>query len=315
MHETKHNFYFFHIYKIFYFILAIINTNLRPEPRMCSLTLRPDESIGISIAPDKEFGHVIKNVDPNSPAAQSGMERDDCILSINDTSLLNLPYENVLKALKESRRDPNLDFLVAKKAYLLQNAPNNATLGNNQNDRYAETPVNFQPDRSDRYAETPVNFPSDRSGRYEDTPVTNRRGITDRYTDTPVNTNAEVMPSSNLNEKNIPPTVPASQTLDKLFEKYAAQQGALDGDSNTNRPKETVSTTTANERYDRLSPESDDDRHPSKQQRGQILHGVGPATADRSSWGVSSGKSNDDFPPPFSGDSSIRSIPRGRPTG
>jgi hypothetical protein len=287
---------------MFCIILDASNSS-RPEPRMCSLTLRPGETMGISVSPDKDFGHIIKSVDSNSPADRAGIERDDCILSINDTSLLNIPYDEVLNTLRESRHDPNLDFLVAKKSYLLKSSQNDASL------------LNVQPDRSGRYADTPVNFQPDRQGRYDDTPVTTRRGIADRYTDTPVNAAAEVLPSSNLNERNNSSAVPASQTLEQLFNKYTTQQKSFDDDLNTDRPRETVSTSTTNERYDRLSPHSDDDQYPSKQQQGQILQGVGPATGDRSSWGVSSGKSTDDFPAPISGDSSLRSNARGRRTG
>jgi C-terminal processing protease CtpA/Prc len=249
----------------FYFLFLDTNNSSRPEPRMCSLTLRQGDTIGISLQPDKDFGHIIKQVEPNSLADRAGIERDDCIMSLNDTSLLNIPYEEVLSVLKKSRNDPNLDFLVAKKSYLLKSSQNNTT---------------------------PVNIQRDTPGRYPDT-------------------TGEVMPSSNTNGKN---TASASQALEQLYNKYNNEQRSpYDEQTNSNRPRETVSTTTTTTN-DRLSPQLDNDRYASKQ-HGQILQGVGPATADRSSWGVASGKSADDLPAPISGDSSIRSNSRGRRPG
>jgi len=229
-----------------YFILDT-NNNLRSDPRICSVSLRPGiDSIGISLQPDKDFGHIIKQVEPNSPAYRAGIERDDCILSLNDTSLLNVPYDDVLNTIKKNRNEPNLDFVVAKKSFLLKS-------------------------------------------RQRDT-------------------SGEVMPSSNIPGRTTS-TVPPSQALEELYYKYNKEQ------TNANRPRETVSTTTTTERYDRLSPQLDGDRYASKEQQGQILQGVGPATADRSALGVSSGKPTDDLRGPISGDSTIRSSSQGRRQG
>ena len=125
------------------------------------------------------------------------------------------------------------------------------------------------------------------------------------------------MPSSNITDRNGASSVPASQALEQLYNKYSDEkQPSFDEQTNAYRPRETVSTSTANERYDEHSPQFDDDRYASKQQQqGQIMQGVGPATADRSSWGVSSGKSTDDLPAPISGDSSVRSNSRNRRPG
>jgi hypothetical protein len=244
---------------------------------MCSLTLRPGiDTIGISLQTDKDFGHIIKQVEPNSPADRAGIEQSDCIVSLNTIPLLNIPYEDVLNILKKSRNEPNLDFLVAKKSYLLKSRQKNAIL------------ATAQPDPS---------------GRYKDPTL---------------NTTGEVMPSSNITDKNTTSSVPASQALEQLYNKYNDEQkSSFDEPTNIYRPKETVSTTTTtNERYDPRSPPFDDDRFvPKQQQQGQIMQGVGPATADRSSWGVSSGKSTDDLPAPISGDSSIRSNSRNRRPG
>jgi len=217
---------------------------------MCSVTLRPGvDTIGISLQPDKDFGHIIKQVEPNSAADRAGIERNDCIISLNDTPVLNTPYDGVLNILKKSRNEPILDFLVASKSYLLKSHQFN-----------------------------------------------------------PSNATAEVLPSSNISGQNIPSAIPATQALEQLYNKYNTEQKpSFDEQINTDRPRETVSTSTVPERYDQLSSQLDNDRYPSRPQQGQILQGVGPATADRSSWGVSSGKSNDDSPAPISGDSSIRS--------
>jgi hypothetical protein len=175
--------------------------------------------------------------------------------------MLNIPYEDVLNNLKQSRHESNLDFLVAKKYYLIKSRQKNTTLATTQQDP---------------------------SGRYKDPTA---------------NATAEVLPSSNIPDRNGTSSVPASQALEQLYNKYSDGQS---DQSSSYRPKETVSTAT-HERYDRHSPDFDDDRYGSKQQQGQIMQGVGPATADRSSWGVSSGKSTGDFPTPISGDSSVRS--------
>jgi hypothetical protein len=270
MHETK----FHSLFSLFYNLLFLYldtNNNLRSEPRMCSLTLRPGvDTIGISLHPDKDFGHIIKQVEPNSPADRSGIEQGDCIVSLNAIPLLNIPYEDVLSNLKQSRHEPHLDFLVAKKSYLLKSRQKNATLATKQQDP---------------------------SGRYKDSTT---------------NTAAEVMPSSNIIDRNTS-SVPPSQALEQLYNKYNDEQNEQ---ISPYRPKETVSTTTTNEQYDQRLPPFDDDRYASKQQQqGQIMQGVGPATADRSSWGVSSGKSTDDFPAPISGDSSVRSNSRTRRQG
>ncbi|CAF0730470.1 unnamed protein product [Rotaria sp. Silwood1] len=251
------------------------NDDLRSEPRMCSMTLRPGiDTIGISLKQDKDFGHIIKQVEADSLADRAGIERDDCIVSLNDIPLLNIPYDEVLNVLKQSRNERNLDFLVAKKSHLLKSRQNNATLDNIQQD------------------------------------------TSDKYHDTTVNTIAQVMPSSNISERDISSSTGAAQTLEQLYNKYNNErQSSFDDQTKSTRPRETVSTTT-NERYDRVSPTLDDDRYLSKQQQqqqGQILQGVGPATADRSSWGVSSGKSTD-LPAAISGDSSIRSNTQGRRT-
>lgn len=250
-----------------FFLYLDPNNNLRSEPRMCSLTIRPGvDSIGISLQPDKDVGHIIKSVEPNSPAARAGIERDDCILSLNDTPLVNIPYENVLNIIKQNRNEPNLDFLVAKKPYVLQTRPNNAPLGNAQRDLSGSA--------------------------------------------------GEVMPSSNISGRNTSSNIPPSQALEQLYNKYNNEpKSSYDDPRNTNRPRETVSTSTVNEQYDRRSPQLDNDRYGSKQQQGQILQGVGPATADQSSWGTSGGKSNDEFPTATNGDLSVRSNSKGRRPG
>ncbi|CAF0858843.1 unnamed protein product, partial [Didymodactylos carnosus] len=98
------------------------------EPRMCTLITHPGtDGLGIYLQVDKDFGHVIVDVEKNSPADLAGIEKDDCILSLNDTSVLTLPYSEVLALLKKSRNEQNLNFLVAKKSYLLKASANDPT--------------------------------------------------------------------------------------------------------------------------------------------------------------------------------------------
>ena len=240
---------------------------------MCSLILVPGiDAFGLSLQPDRDFSHIITKVDPNSPADRAGIEQDDCIISLNDTPLLNIPYEDVLNILKMSRNEQNLDFLVAKKSYLLESYRNNSTLTTVQQD------------------------------------------ISGKYTDTTSSTAAQVMPSSNITDRNIPSTKPPVQALEELYNKYSNdRQASYDDSTNLNRPRETVSTAT-NERYDRLSPQFDDNQYSLEQQQGQIVQGVGPATADRLSWDISSGKSAD-LTAQTSVGSSVRSNAHVQPSG
>lgn len=91
------------------------------EPRLCSITTRSGaEPIGISLQSDTDFSHVITRVQSNSLAARAGIEQDDCILFLNDIPLLHIPFEDVLYHLAKSRNATKLNFLVAKRSYLLQ---------------------------------------------------------------------------------------------------------------------------------------------------------------------------------------------------
>ncbi|UJR23588.1 hypothetical protein I4U23_026577 [Adineta vaga] len=97
------------------------SNNVKSELRMCSVILRSTiDTIGISIEPDRDFGHIITYVQPDSPAALAGLECDHHIISLNHISLIHLPFEDVLYHLKKSRHETKLDFLVAKKSYLFQ---------------------------------------------------------------------------------------------------------------------------------------------------------------------------------------------------
>ena len=228
---------------------------------MCSLSLRPGiDNIGISLQPDKDFGHIIKQVDPNSPAARAGIERDDCIITLNDTPLLNIPYDDVLTTLKRSRNEPNLDFLVANKSFLLRTSP-----------------TQFLP------------------------------------RDVSAISSAQVMPSSNLPAKEPTSSQNPNDTLEYLYNKYAAEPKPLADDSaNNRRPKETVSTTTNVPVDERIPAKSESiDPYLPKQQSGQIIRGVGPATADRTSWSSTGDKVPENMPVPDTGDLSSR----GRRTG
>jgi hypothetical protein len=246
------------------------NNNLRPEPRMCSLTLRPGtDTIGISLEPDQDFGHLIRYVDTNSLAARAGIESDDCIMKLNDTPLLNMPYDDVLATLKKSRNDSHLDFLVAKKSYLLQTHRTNSNLANNQHE--------------------PAG----------------------KYTDAMPIAAGQVMPSSNINTNTDSSSLPATVALEQLYNKYSGEQKpSVDERNASQRPKETVSTTTINEYHNRVSSQPEHVRYSSKQQpqqqQGQIMQGVGPATADRTSWNVGDDKTPETLPASVSGDVSTR---------
>lgn len=86
-----------------------------------------------------------------------------------------------------------------------------------------------------------------------------------------------------------------------------------DESANIRRPKETVATTTNIPADDRIPPKSDliDPYLAKQQQPGQIIRGVGPATADRTSWSSTGDKVPENMPVPATGDSPIR----GRRTG
>lgn len=96
-----------------------------PNARFCSVILLDGvESIGISLQSDQDFGHKIKQVEPNSPAANAGIQADDCILSLNDRSMVDLPYEEVLNCLRRSREEKKFDLIVIQKSFLLQSKKN-----------------------------------------------------------------------------------------------------------------------------------------------------------------------------------------------
>ena len=88
---------------------------------MCSITVRSGvEPIGVSLQSDTDFSHIITRVQSNSLAARAGIEQDDCIISLNNISLLHISFEDVLYHLAKSRTQSKLNFLVAKRSYLLQ---------------------------------------------------------------------------------------------------------------------------------------------------------------------------------------------------
>lgn len=107
------------------------NHNLKREPRTCSIILRPGvEPLGISLQSDTDFSHIITHVQSNSPAARAGIEKYDCIISLNNTPLLHISFEDVLYFLAKSRNDLKLNFLVAKKSYLLESSHDHLALNN-----------------------------------------------------------------------------------------------------------------------------------------------------------------------------------------
>jgi len=102
-----------------------LQNNLKSDPRICSITLPPSaEPIGISLKSDTDFSHIITQVRTNSLADRAGIEKDDCIISLNNILLLQVSFEDVLYYLAKSRKEKKLNFLVAKKSYLLKLSPN-----------------------------------------------------------------------------------------------------------------------------------------------------------------------------------------------
>lgn len=102
-----------------------LHNNLKSDPRICSITLPPSaEPIGISLKSDTDFSHIITQVRTNSLADRAGIEKDDCIISLNNILLLQVSFEDVLYYLAKSRKEKKLNFLVAKKSYLLKLSPN-----------------------------------------------------------------------------------------------------------------------------------------------------------------------------------------------
>lgn len=98
-----------------------LHNNLQSELRVCSITLRSTvDPIGISLKSDPDFSHIITHVQSNSPADRAGIEQNDCIISLNGILLLQIPFEDVLYNLAKIRNETKLDFLVAKKSYLLK---------------------------------------------------------------------------------------------------------------------------------------------------------------------------------------------------
>ncbi len=192
---------------------------MKPELRMCSVILQSSiDPIGISLEPDTNFGHIISQVEPNSPADRAGIEKDDYIISVNHTSLIYVPFEDALYFLKTNRKESKLDFLLAKKSYLLQSLQNDSTL----------------------------------------------------------NRDDEVIPSSNLVQRNKSFTLPTTQTFEQ---------------SERNQQR----ATRIDEQYDRLSLQTYSDRYSAKHKNkhGKVLKGIGPARTLRFSWNAKSEKTID----------------------
>jgi hypothetical protein len=113
------------------YVYLDVHTSVKSEPRICSIILPPGvEPIGISLQSDTDFSHIITQVQLNSLADRAGIEQNDCIISLNNTFLLHLPFEDVLYYLAKTRNERKLDFLVAKKSYLLKSSQNHLTSTN-----------------------------------------------------------------------------------------------------------------------------------------------------------------------------------------
>jgi predicted metalloprotease with PDZ domain len=120
------------------------NINLKTETRLCPVILSSNtDIIGISIQSDNDFGHIIMHVEPNSAADRAGIKTDDCIISVNNIVLIYKPFEDVLYFLKKSRHQSRLNFLLAKKSYLLQTSPNHSSSQSNivQRNRSSTLPM------------------------------------------------------------------------------------------------------------------------------------------------------------------------------
>lgn len=131
------------------------NNSLKSEPRMCSITLRPGvDSIGISLQSDTDFSHIITQVQSNSLADHAGIEQNDCIISLNNTLLLHIPFEDVLYFLAKSHNETKLDFLVAKKSYVLKLSQNHLTF--NTNDQIFSSSNSIEKNRSSILTHTQI---------------------------------------------------------------------------------------------------------------------------------------------------------------
>jgi hypothetical protein len=79
-----------------YFIL-FLDKNIRT----CDLVLRPDfEGFGFVLKKNKIPPHEIANISPDSPAALSGLQNGDLLLKINDVSVVNEKYPQVVVLVK-----------------------------------------------------------------------------------------------------------------------------------------------------------------------------------------------------------------------
>lgn len=190
----------------------------KSEPRICSIALRPgDGSIGISLQSDTDFSHVITQVQSNSLADRAGIKPNDCIISLNNILLLQIPFEDVLYHLAKIRNETKLDFVVAKKSYLLK-------LSQNQLMSYK---------------------------------------------------NEQIYVSTNSTVRNRSSTLSDTRTLEQL--------------------DRTQQQIIADEQYDRLSLQIYSNLNVTKNKKRQrkILGGIGPATALRFSWSITSEKTVD----------------------
>ncbi|CAF3860628.1 unnamed protein product, partial [Didymodactylos carnosus] len=236
--------------------------NVTSDPRMCTLITRPGtDGLGIYLQPDKDFGHIVIEVEQNSPADLAGIEKDDCILSLNDTPVIKLPYAEVLALLKKNKNEHDLNFLVAKKSYLLKSDINNTTLPNTQHDR------------SHKYSEDQLQQQS--SGEVlpsSNLPTSSAAEALEQLIQKYTSTTGTASPDSALSaddggRRGKRETVPTNKPSTTGLHEQQQQQGAGDLVNQGSRVS-TKPNTSSNQQ-----------KHP-----GQIIQGVGPATQDGSSW-------------------------------
>lgn len=74
------------------------------------------DGLGILIATDAQTRslHFIRDVEVGSPGARAGLRKDDRIISVNDTNVENMDFDDVLLLIKQGLDDNNLQIAVMR---------------------------------------------------------------------------------------------------------------------------------------------------------------------------------------------------------
>uniref|UniRef100_A0A8B9NXP4 PDZ domain containing 1 n=1 Tax=Apteryx owenii TaxID=8824 RepID=A0A8B9NXP4_APTOW len=84
------------------------------QPRECKVTKKPQKSYGFYLRIEKDTaGHLIRNVEKDSPADKAGLKDNDTLVAVNGEQVEALDHEQVVEKIKQS--EEKLTLLVVDK--------------------------------------------------------------------------------------------------------------------------------------------------------------------------------------------------------